>query len=282
METIIQWYPGHIAKLERELQPLLKQLDVVIEVLDARIPMATWNKKLSQNIRSKRPVLLVINKADLADPYWTKDWVNHFQQHYPSVISFSSTGSKGKSEIIDAICKLGEPKLKQLEAKGLKRRPLRTGIVGMPNVGKSSLLNALVGQKKAKTGHRAGVTRTTQWVRIHPMVELLDTPGLIPTRLESAETGQRLASVYSVGDAAFDEEAIIPFFLQQVDTFYPGLLQQNLDLPPESDLSLETIARRRGYLLPGDALDFKRTAQAILKDFRHGKLGRITLERPTN
>lgn len=171
--------------------------------------------------------------------------------------------------------------MQQQEAKGLKRRPIRVGIVGMPNVGKSSFINALVGRKKTQTGHRAGVTRTTQWVRIHPAVELLDTPGLIPPKLESAEMGHMLASVYSIGDATFEEEAIVPFFLERVESLYPGTLHTVLDLPEGAPVSLDVIARRRGYLLPGDQLDLRRTAQAILKDYRHGKLGRLTLERPS-
>jgi ribosome biogenesis GTPase A len=280
VETTIQWYPGHIAKLERELQPLLKQLDIIIEILDARIPRASSHRALSEKLREQKPVLLVLNKSDLADPYWTKQWVEVFKETYAAVIPFDSSTGKGKEQIIDAICRLGEPKFLQLEAKGLKRRALRTGVVGMPNVGKSTLVNTLVGRKKAKTGHRAGVTRTTQWVRIHPLVELLDTPGMIPPKLESQETGQLLASVYSVGDAAFDEEAITPFFLEQVELLYPGLLKKAFDLPDDAEISIEGIAKRRGLILPGGALDLRRTAQAVLKDYRHGKLGRITLERP--
>ncbi len=279
-DTIIQWYPGHIAKLERELQPLLKQLDVVIEVLDARIPQASWNQQLSQKIRHQKPVLLVLNKADLADPHWTSQWEAHYREIYPSVLSFSCSTGKGKQSIIQALQHLGEPEQVKRVAKGLKRRPVRTGIVGMPNVGKSSILNTLVGVKKAHTGHRAGVTRTTQWVRVHPQVELLDTPGLIPPKLESAEMGKLLASVYSVGDAAFEEEMILPDFMERINTLYPGMLTRALDLPADTEATPEAVARRRGYLLPGDELDYRRTAQAVFKDFRHGRLGRITLEHP--
>lgn len=276
----IQWYPGHIAKLERELQQLLKLLDVVIELRDARMPQATTYTALTQRLRQQKPVLLVLNKADLADPAWTQSWVSFLKKTYPAVIPFDSSSGKGKNALLEALFRLGEPIIKRQEAKGLKRRPLRTGVVGLPNVGKSTLINTLVGQKKAKTGHRAGVTRTTQWVRIHPMVELLDTPGLIPPRLDNPETGRLLATAYSIGDAAFDEEAVVPFFLELINTFYPKRLATMLDLPPEEVPTMETIARRRGYLMHGGEPDYKRTAQAILKDYRHGKLGRLTLERP--
>ncbi len=283
MESVIQWYPGHIAKLERELKPILKQLDVVIEVLDARIPRASWHQSLSDTIREQKPVLLVLNKADLADPNWTKAWIDHFKSSlYQEVESFDSTNSKGKAAIIEAVKRLGEPKMQQLVAKGLKRRAIRIGVVGMPNVGKSSLINTLVAIKKAHTGHRAGVTRQVQWVRVNPQIELMDTPGLIPAKLVSQEQGQLLASVYSVGDAAFDEEAVVPYFMAQVERFYPGLLSKALDLPEGAPVSLDMVAERRHYILSGGQPDLKRTAQAILKDYRHGKLGRMTLERPTD
>jgi len=282
-EPIIQWYPGHIAKLERELQQHLKLLDVLVEVRDARIPLTTGYNDLAEKWRDQKPTLLVLNKSDLADPNWTTHWKTTFLQQYPAVCPFDSTQSQGKQAVIDAILKLGETRMKKLEAKGLKRRPLRLGVVGMPNVGKSTLINCLVGQKKVKTGHRAGVTRQPQWVRIHPLIELLDTPGLIPARLVSQEQGERLAMVYSIGDAAFDEEKIAPLFLNHIESLYPGHLRKAFDLPATAEAPWdEAIARRRGFLLPGDKLDSRRTAQAILKDFRLGRLGRLTLEKPND
>lgn len=280
MDPIIQWYPGHIARLDRQLEKYLKQLDVVVEIVDARIPLTSWHKVLSTKLRQKKPVLLVLNKSDLADPKWTEKWIQYFCNYYTAVVAFNSKSSKGKAVIVDNIVSLGEPLMQKHESRGLKRRPFRVGVAGMPNVGKSSLINALVGQKKVTTGHRAGVTRQTQWVRINPMIELLDTPGLIPPRLDSPETGQLLASVYSVGDASFDEETVASFFMDKVENCYPGLLAKVFDLPVNKDLSLEEIAVRRGYVLPEDKLDLKRAAKAVLKDYRSGKLGGITLERP--
>lgn len=280
MDSTIQWYPGHIAKLERELQQVLKKLDLIIEVVDARIPRSTWNRSLSDRIRQQKPTLLILNKSDLADPTWTERWVRHFRQFYPAVLPFDSSSGRGKSQVVDEILGLGESVMQRQESKGLKRRPVRVGVFGMPNVGKSSLINALVGRKKAQTGHRAGVTRAPQWVRIHPLIELLDTPGLIPPKLDSPETGFMLASSYSIGDAAFDEETITPYFIQAVESFYPGLLNRALNLEKDAGVSLESIAQRRLYLLPGGEPDLKRAAQAVLKDYRLGKLGRLTIERP--
>src|SRR5262249_51460745 len=145
---------------------------------------------------------------------------------------------------------------------------------------KSSLINALVGQKKVRTGHRAGVTQQTQWVRIHPEIELLDTPGLIPPQLDSPRRGMHLAWVYSIGDKAFEEEQVVPDFLKQVEAIYPDALKKIFDLDAGAEVTLESIATRRGYLLSGGRPDLRRTAQAILKDFRHGRLGRLTLEHP--
>lgn len=277
MQPSIQWYPGHIAKYERQLKELLKLVDVVVEVLDCRIPAASTNPRLENQIRNK-PTLIVLNKSDLGDPKQNKAWQQALTRENQRVMLYDAKGAQGKQQLVQHVVALGEEVMQKLIAKGRKRRPIRVLVAGMPNVGKSTMINSIVGRKKTKTGHRAGVTRQTQWIRIHPEVELLDSPGVIPPQLESDEAGALLATVSSIGDAAFEEEAIARFLLERVEERYPGLLNKAFKLAPETALSLESIAEVRHYKLSGGEWDTLRTAQAILTDFRHARLGRISLE----
>jgi len=288
--SIIQWYPGHIAKLERKLGDLLKLCDVVIEVLDARIPLATTNPRIRARYPNK-PLLLLINKATLADPTQTKQWLKHVQAHHGHtapvlVIDHDAVSKLHHQQVIQAIATLAETSLKALEAKGLKRRPARAIIVGMPNVGKSTVLNSMVGRKKTQTGHKAGVTRQPQWVRIHPKIELLDTPGIIPPQLGSEDIGIKLACVSSVGEASFEEEPVAQYLLDLMQSVYPGVLQKHYGLLAaeataplaEAAPSLAAISLARQWLAKGGGPDIHRTARHVLSDFRQGRWGRHTLE----
>jgi len=284
--AVIQWYPGHIAKLERQLSNLLKQIDIVVEVIDARIPNATTNPRLRQKYYQegsvRKPLLVLINKADLGDPDVNRRWLNHLKQQqnkHLAVMLYESSTGKQKKRLVDIILQLGEDKMKTLEAKGLKRRPLRVAVVGMPNVGKSSFINSVVGRKKAQTGHKAGVTRQAQWVRIHPSIELLDTPGVIPPRLDSEEVGLLLASVNSVGEAVIQDEEVANFLVHHIDGLYPELLSKHYKLDLQEELTLSAIASHRHYVEGGGVPDLLRAAQSVLSDFRHGRFGRLTLER---
>jgi ribosome biogenesis GTPase A len=283
--TAIQWYPGHIAKMERQLTELLKLVDVVIEVIDSRIPLASGNPRLREKIKNK-PVLRLLNKSDLADPVETKLWLKHFLKEQKETEGLQDTllyaahaGGSQKKIILERLLKLGETRMKALVAKGLKRRPIRVLVVGMPNVGKSSVINNIVSQKKAKTGHKAGITKQPQWVRIHPNLELLDSPGIIPPVLDTDETGMLLATVSSVGEAAFEDEEAAQFFIDQVEMNYPGHLKTYYKIPEDEALSLEAIAKHRNYIISGGQLDLKRATLAVLTDFRQGRMGRLTLER---
>lgn len=273
----IQWYPGHIAKYERELKNKLTPVDVVVIVLDARLPKASYNHRLVKAISGK-PILILLNKSDLADPKVSKLWAKQFE----NAMLYEAMTPRQREVLISKIIALAEPKIQKLMAKGLKRRPARVLVAGMPNVGKSSLINNIVGRKKARTGHKAGVTRTGQWVTIHPQVELLDTPGIIPPILNDNETGALLATVSSVGEAAYDDEAVAGFLLYRIDEFYPGLVANYFKMPAESELSLAGIAEARQYKVSGGDPDTLRAAQTLLAEFRQGKLGRITLEQTKN
>lgn len=276
----IQWYPGHIAKMERRLADLLKLVDVVVEVVDARIPQSTVNERLRKRMVHK-PGVVVLNKADLGDPQANKTWVKHYRSQGSRALLYEAMSSgKHKKELLDTIIALGEERMKALEGKGMKRRPIRTLIIGMPNVGKSSIINNIVGKKKTQTGHKAGVTRQPQWVRIHPDVELLDSPGIIPPVLDSEEVGLFLATVSSVGEAAFDDETVARFLLAQLETHYPKRIREVYKIGQDEVVDFEAIAQSRHFLAPGGKTDHRRSVQAVLSDFRQGRLGRLTLEFP--
>lgn len=273
----IQWYPGHIAKYERKLGELLKLVDVVVEVLDSRIPVSSVNQRLEHSIRNK-PTLIILNKSDLGDPVQNKRWQKALTGENRRVMLYDAKSGQAKSQLVQHVLALGEATMQKLIAKGRKRRPIRVLVAGMPNVGKSTLINSIVGRKKTKTGHRAGVTRDTQWVRIHPEVELMDSPGVIPPQLEEEHAGALLATVSSIGDAAFDEEEVARFLMETIEPLYPNLLQTYFKLEPGQEASLEKIALARHYKLGGEQPDLLRTAQALLTEFRHARTGRITLE----
>jgi ribosome biogenesis GTPase A len=278
----VHWYPGHIAKVERELGKHLQHCDVVVELLDARLPLATINKRLQGRYKSK-PTIIVLNKADLADPKATEAWVNHLKKDYLLVTTATSTKPPSVKSLAKTIIKLGEPLQARREKKGLKPRPLRALVCGLPNVGKSTLINGLVGKKKVITGHKAGVTRQPLWVRIHPQIELLDTPGVIPPQLGSPEGlwpthGMVLAMVSSVGDAAFDEQPLAQSLITHVNEAYTGCCREFYNIPDGDELSLVTIALQRNWLEKGGEPDTARTARSILTDFRQGRWGRLTLQ----
>ncbi len=275
--TIIQWYPGHIAKVERQLAELLKLVDVVIEVIDARLPVSTINPRLRKRYTHK-PVLLLLNKADLADPAQNRRWREGLRREANAVMLYESLQGKQRKQLLDVLLRLGEEKMKALEAQGRKRRPIRVLVVGMPNVGKSTIINSIVGRKKAKTGHKAGVTRQTQWVRIHPAIELMDTPGVIPPRLDSEESGSLLASVSSVGEAAYEEEPVAGFLMAHIEALYPNVIREYYKLSPDQPLALESVAENRHYVITGGEPDRLRAARTVLSEFRQGRLGRLTLE----
>lgn len=291
MNASIQWYPGHIAKLERKLDEWIKLCDVVIELIDSRIPNASYNPRLSKRYPHK-PRIILLNKADLADQTQTKRWQKAYQhamnqEESPiKVMAFNAKTGKLRNQLVQAILPLGKEIQSKRKAKGLKARSLRVMVVGMPNVGKSTLINQIVERKKTKTGHKAGVTRQTQWVRIHDDIDLLDTPGVIPPKLEERHEdcptpmspGELLAVVSSVGEAAYDEEPVAQNLLNQVEYFYPGVLHRHYDVPAEQALTLTAIGQARQWLAEQGEANTTRTARGVLTDFRNGRWGALTLE----
>ena len=274
----IHWYPGHIAKAERRLREQINLTDVVVEVLDARIPVSSRYKNLG-NFTNEKPRLLVLNKSDIADPQQNAKWKDYFEAQGCKVVMTSASSAKDISSIVKNAVELGKPTIDKLVAKGRLPRPTRVVVVGMPNVGKSSIINKLIKTGKAKTGEKAGVTRATQWIRVHPKLELLDTPGIIPTKLESQEMGEKLAIVNSIGEAAYDRVEVSKILVGLLFDKYREAFCRYYKLEGQAEPPmLEDIAKSRGLLLPKGKLDTDRAASLVLTDFRQGKAGRMTLE----
>jgi ribosome biogenesis GTPase A len=275
----INWYPGHIAKAERNLKEKLNLVDVVIEIIDARIPLSSKYIEIEKLIGPK-PRLLVLNKYDLADPTQCLKWKDYLTKNTGLTVIFTSASSnKDISSIISAAVELGKDKIASIVAKGMLPRPIRAMIIGMPNVGKSSIINKLIGKKKTKTGAKAGVTKIQQWVRINPKIELLDTPGIIPMKIEDQEAAIKLAIVNSVSEHSYDSVEVAKGLVSLLFDKYPQLLKdyyrlENMQRTP----TLQEIATARNWLLLGGEPDVNRCASTILADFRNGKIGRITLD----
>ena len=273
----IHWYPGHIAKAERQLKEKLNLVDVVIEVRDARIPLSSSYTDIKKLLGDK-PRLLLLNKADLVDKEVLKSWVKYLKETTSCpVIVTDAKGAKDLSLVVKNAVELSEPKIQALMAKGLLRRPARAMVVGMPNVGKSSVINKLTKSSKTKIGAKAGVTRQQQWVRINPKLELLDTPGIIPTKQEDQMQAAKLAFVSSVSENAYSPEPVAQALLDLLNT-KSEYSEQVKNYYKVELLTLYAIAESRNWVLKADSFDTERTAKYVLKDFREGRLGKFILD----
>lgn len=272
----IHWYPGHIAKAERQLKEKLSLVDVVIEVRDSRLPLSSSYANIEKLLGDK-PRLLLLNKADLVDKEELKQWVKYLKESTCCpVIVTDAKGAKDLALVIKHAVDLAEPKIQALMAKGLLRRAARAMVVGMPNVGKSSVINKLTKSSKTKIGAKAGVTRQQQWVRINPKLELLDTPGIIPTKQDDQVQAAKLAFVSSVSENAYSPEPVAQALLDML--FEGKYSKQVLEYYKVEELTLYSIAQSRNWILRGDSLDTERTAKYVLKDFREGRLGKFILD----
>ena len=276
MTLHIHWYPGHIAKAERQLKEKLNLVDVVIEVRDARLPLSSSYTNIKK-LLGEKPRLLLLNKVDLVEKEELKQWVTYLKETTECpVILTDAKGAKDLAQVVKEAVALSEPKIQALMAKGLLRRPARAMVVGMPNVGKSSVINKLTKSSKTKIGAKAGVTRQQQWVRINPKLELLDTPGIIPTKQEDQKQAVKLAFVSSVSENAYSPEPVAQALL---DMFTESKYKEQVfEYYKVEELTLYTIAKSRNWLLKADSLDTERTAKYILKDFRDGRLGKFILD----
>lgn len=275
----IQWYPGHIAKAERKLQEQTSLVDIIIEVIDARIPLSSLYEGI-EKLTGNKPRLLIINKSDLADNNLNLKWVEYFEKKTKMpVILMNSSSAKDVSSVIKVAVELGRPQIEKLIAKGRLPRPIRAMVIGMPNVGKSSIINKLIKTFKARTGSKAGVTRATQWIRVNPKLELMDTPGIIPVKLDDQNKAVKLAIVNSISENAYNNVEIAQELLNILCEKYIDLLKSQYNLANVDECpALSYIACARNWLLPGGIPDINRCASVILADFRHGRIGNITLD----
>ncbi len=273
----IHWYPGHIAKAEKKLKEQLSLVDAVIEVLDARIPLSSGYENIAGLLNDK-PRLILFNKSDLADKSKLLPFAEKIENDsgYPVILS-DAKNSKDLNLIVKKAVELSEPRIQAIMQKGLLRRPARVMVVGMPNVGKSSIINKLTRSSKTKTGAKAGVTRQQQWVRINPQLELLDTPGIIPMRQDDQTKALKLAFVNSVSENAYSNEAAAYELLKLLGEKYPEIVRNYYNLE-DVEISLENIAKSRNWLVTGGNPDIERTAIYVLRDFRDGKIGKFVLD----
>lgn len=277
------WYPGHMKKAKDIITDNLKLVDVVIELLDARIPYSSANPMLQEIIAGK-PRLVALNKSDLADAGMTREWVAYFRRQGIPAVAVDAPQGRGIKQLVAMTENLAKPMTDKLVNKGAKARAARVMILGIPNVGKSSLINRLAGSNKAKTADKPGVTRAKQWIRLGGSLELLDTPGILWPKFEDMTAGLKLAFTGAINDEAIDRELITGVFLQTMAEMYPDRLRERYkltgDLPSEPHELLELIGRKRGCLVKGGTVDIEKAQRIVLTDFRGGKLGTISLDAP--
>lgn len=277
----IQWYPGHMTKAVRMMQENIKLIDIVIELVDARIPLSSKNPDIDELAKNKFRLIL-LNKSDLADERMTEIWEAYYREKGFAVRRINARSGAGMKSLTNVIQEACKEKIERDRRRGILNRPLRAMIVGIPNVGKSTFINSYVGKACTKTGNKPGVTKGAQWIRINKNVELLDTPGILWPKFEDQTVGIRLAYIGSIRDDILNTQELAMEFMSYLKAEYPGRLAEvyKLDEEQEPYQILEQIAVNRQCRLKGDALDYDKAAALLLDDYRSGKLGRITLERP--
>ncbi|HHU71598.1 MAG TPA: ribosome biogenesis GTPase YlqF [Clostridiales bacterium] len=283
----IQWYPGHMAKAKRMMEDNIKLIDVVIELVDARVPLSSKNPDIDKLAQNKSRVIL-LNKHDMADPTYTNQWKKYFEDKGYFVSLVNSRSGQGVKQVKDIVNKACEEKIARDRRRGILNRPVRAMVVGIPNVGKSTFINSFVGKASAKTGNKPGVTKGKQWIRISKNIELLDTPGLLWPKFEDTKVGVKLAIIGSINDTILDTRELALELILFLNKYYKSLLVKRYDIVIEDEINdlkdaarlLEAIAIKRSCLLKGGEPDLERAANLFIDDFRSVKLGNITLEIP--
>lgn len=276
---MIQWFPGHMAKAKQGIIDKLSLVDIVFELIDARVPLSSRNPMIDEIIKNK-PRLILMTKSEMSDPSLNKSFINYFEGQGSHILSIDAFKNFNKNRIYNKTREVLQEKILKDQARGLKTRPIRAMIIGIPNVGKSTLINRLVDKKVANVGDRPGVTKSEQWIRINPLFELLDTPGVLWPKFEDQETGFHLAITGAIKDDILHLDDVVLYFLEFLKQYYPHNLQKRYNL--SIDLSnleiLAAIGRHRGFIRGGE-VEYERVYEVILNDYRNLHLGKITLDR---
>lgn len=277
----VQWYPGHMTKAKRMMQEDIKLIDLIIELVDARVPLSSRNPDIDQ-LGQNKARLILLNKADLADEAQNRQWEEYFKEKGFFVLKVNSKSGGGLKAVQPVILEACKEKIERDRRRGIKNRPVRAMVVGIPNVGKSTFINSFAGKACTKTGNKPGVTKGKQWIRLNKGVELLDTPGILWPKFEDQDVGVRLALIGSINDQILNIDELSLELVRYLKKAYPGVLSARYQAQEEgTDVQiLEGIAENRNCRLRGNELDYSKAAGILLEEFRSGKLGRITLEKP--
>lgn len=276
-----QWYPGHMTKAKRMMQENIKLIDLVIELVDARVPISSRNPDIDELGKNKARLIL-LNKSDLAEDKWNDAWSEYFREKGFSVVKVNSKKGGGIKSINGVIQEACKEKIERDRKRGILNRPVRAMVVGIPNVGKSTFINALAGKACAKTGNKPGVTKGKQWIRLNKNVELLDTPGILWPRFEDQAVGLKLAFIGSIKDEILQTEELAAELVTFMNKNYPGVLESKYNVEEDADPygMIARIAESRHFLVRGNELDTEKASVLLMDDFRNGRLGRLTLEYP--
>lgn len=279
----IQWFPGHMAKARRQVTEKLKLIDIIFELVDARLPLSSRNPMIDEIIQHK-PRLVLLNKADMADKQVTKEWIHYFQEKNITALAINSHTGTGMKEIVTAAQGILAEKFERYKARGAKPGAIRAMIVGIPNVGKSTLINRLAKKNIAKTGNTPGVTKAQQWIKVGKELELLDTPGILWPKFEDQEVGQKLALTGAIKDAVLNLEDVALFGINFLEEKYPARLKEWLkiegELPQDTVEKFDLIGEKKGLFMGNREIDYDKVTDLIIRDIRNEKFGPLSLERP--
>ncbi len=278
----INWYPGHMKKTKEAIQKSLPMVDVVFELIDARIPVSSQNP-IIDSLLGVKPKIIILNKSDLASSNENRLWQNYFMSKGIKTILLNSLNGNGIEKLLELSYEVTDIKRKSYEKRGVINRPTRAMILGIPNVGKSTLINTLSGKKGAKTGNRPGVTKSNQWIKTKGNLELLDTPGILWPKFEDEEVGINLAFTGAIKDEILDIETLALKLIERLAIYFPNLLNNryNIEIEGKSYLNImEDIGRRRGCIIRGGEIDYTKVSHIVLDEFRRGIIGNVTLEFP--